>query len=312
MNNRAGFQCRHDYSWCAAIGNIYPTTDKHERFSGGQQQQQKRGPWEDTCKGKLRIKQNFHSLNYFLSVLWQVQDDLQYLRAAFARASEGDIDSRAVELALTRTEHGLQVACEQVEHSSSNNVVTLPAVKRDSTTKPVEPSTTAHGGQHRKSMKEVVSIARQKSPIKQAKRQQQSLTPAVAPNSLSPGQQVQAQHISHLMSQPTHPLTQQILTAHYGLPLPIAGVAGGGGGGGGKKESNRLTAQGQIVTGPTTTHLTTLPRANRRDAQVGIVVVDYGTMVTVGIKFNIGIILCSRHSMYIISIFVWLYTFICS
>ena len=190
---------------------------------------------------------------------------MQYLRAAFARASEGDIDSRTVELALARTEQGLQVACEQVEHSSSNNVVTLPAVKRDSTAKPVEPSTTGCGGQYRKSMKEVVSISRQKSPIKQARKQQQSLVSAVVPNSLSPGQQTQAQHISHLVSQPTHPLTQQILATHYGLPLSSAAVTGGGG----RKESTRL-AQGQIVTGPTTTHLTTLPKANRRDALVGI------------------------------------------
>lgn len=196
---------------------------------------------------------------------------MQYLRAAFARASEGDVDSRAVELALARTEQGLQVACEQVEHSSSNNIVTLPAVKRDSTAiKPTEPSTTAttttgRGGQQRsKSMKEVVSIARQKSPIKQARKQQQqqqqslvSSAAALPFNSLSPGQQAQAQHISHLVSQPTHPLTQQILASHYGLPV-MGGV---------RKESSRL-AQGQIVTGPTTTHLTTLPRANRRDALV--------------------------------------------
>lgn len=120
-------------------------------------------------------------------------------------------------------------------------------------------------------MKEVVNIAGRKSPIKQARRQQQqqqqSLVPAVAvvPNSLSPGQQAQAQHISHLVSQPTHPLTQQILATHYGLPLAVVG-----GGGGGKKESTRL-AQNQIVTGPTTSHLTTLPRANRRDALVWMI-----------------------------------------
>lgn len=199
---------------------------------------------------------------------------MQYLRAALAHASGGDIDSRSVELALARTEQGLQVACEQVEHSNSNNVVTLPAVKRDSTAKPIEPSTTTtsgRGGQQRKSMKEIVNIAGRKSPIKQARRQQQqqqqSLVPAAAvvPNSLSPGQQAQAQHISHLVSQPTHPLTQQILATHYGLPLAVVG-----GGGEGKKESTRL-AQNQIVTGPTTSHLTTLPRANRRDALVWMI-----------------------------------------
>ena len=187
---------------------------------------------------------------------------MQYLRAAFARASDGDVDSKAVELALTRTERGLQVACEQVEHSSGNNVVTLPSVKRD-TTKPVETSTGAGGrsGNQRKSMKELVSVARQRSPMKHARKQQQP--PAVAPNSLSPGQQAQAQHISNLVSQPTHPLTQQILSTHYGLPLPPAVI----GGGGGRRESTRL-AQGQLITGPTTNHLSTLPKDNRRDAQV--------------------------------------------
>ena len=189
---------------------------------------------------------------------------MQYLRAALVRESGGDIDSRSVELALARTEQGLQVACEQVEHSNSNNVVTLPAVKRDSTAKPIEPSATTsngRGGQQRKSMKEVASIAGRKSPIKQARRQQQQQL-----QSLSPGQQAQAQHISHLVSQPTHPLTQQILATHYGLPLPstAAAIAEGGGG---RKESTRL-GQSQIITGPTTSHLTTLPKANRRDALV--------------------------------------------
>ena len=184
---------------------------------------------------------------------------MQYLRAALVRERGGDIDSRSVELALARTEQGLQVACEQVEHSNSNNVVTLPAVKRDSTAKPNEPSTTGTtSGQQRKSMKEVVSIAGRKSPIKQARRQQQQQL-----QSLSPGQQAQAQHISHLVSQPTHPLTQQILATHYGLPLPSTAAAVGGG----RKESTRL-GQSQIITGPTTSHLTTLPRANRRDALV--------------------------------------------
>lgn len=187
---------------------------------------------------------------------------MQYLRAAFARASEGDVDSRAVELALNRTERGLQVACERVENSTSNNVVTLPAVKRHSTT-----TEAGHGGggrhQRAKSMKELVSVARKKSPVKQTARRQQRQQPATvaAPNSLSPGQQVQAQHITHLIAQPSHPLTQHILSSHYGLPPAAAAVSVGV-----KKDGK--PDQGQVVTGSTTNHLTTLPRANRRDAQV--------------------------------------------
>ena len=199
---------------------------------------------------------------------------MQYLRAAFARSSNGHIDSKAVEQALSRTEQGLQVACEKVEHSSNNNVVTLPSVKRDSPTKPLGPSQAsgtnkARGVNQRKSMKEVVSIARKRSPIKQANKQPQPSIPVVAPNSLSPGQQAQAQHVSHLVSNPTHLLTQQILASHYGLPLSSAAVMGGGGGGRKELAGARLIHhQGQIFTGPTTAHLTTLPRANRRDAQV--------------------------------------------
>ena len=174
------------------------------------------------------------------------------------------MDSKAVELALNRTERGLQVACEQFENSGSNNVVTLPAVKRDSTV----PETAAIGRNQRggKSMRELVNVARRRSPIKQTTKKQQ-LPPPPAPNSLSPGQLVQAQHITNLMSKPSHPLTQQLLSSYYGLPggpapsLATAVVAGG------RKEA-RLLPQGQLVTGPTTSHLTTLPQANRRDALV--------------------------------------------
>ena len=199
----------------------------------------------------------------------QVRDDLQYLRAAFARASEGEVDSKAVELALNRTERGLEAACEQYEHSGSNNVVTLPAVKRDST---VQQEAAAGGQTHRgggKSMKELVSIARRRSPIKQTTRKQQALLPPPpAPNSLSPGQLAQAQHITSLMSHPSHPLTQQLLSSYYGLPAPSLATATGGGGAGVGRKDTRLAPQGQVVTGPTTGHLTTLPRANRRDALV--------------------------------------------
>lgn len=112
------------------------------------------------------------------------------------------------------------------------------------------------GRNQQKSMKEVVSIARQRNSIKHTKIQQRP----VAPNSLSPGQQAQAQHISHLVSQPSHPLTQQLLSSYYGLPTPAPTLPGG------KKEAKPV--HGQVITGPTTEHLTTLPRANRRDAQV--------------------------------------------
>ena len=155
---------------------------------------------------------------------WQVQDDLQYLRAAFARANEGEVDSKAVELALKRTERGLQVACERVENSGSENVLTLPAVKRGTVVSGSEAAASSSRNQRNKSMQELMSVARRRSPIKQHTMKQAP----IAPNSFSPGQHVQAQHISQLMSQPSHPLTQQLLSSHYGLPvattMPIVGV----------------------------------------------------------------------------------------
>lgn len=189
---------------------------------------------------------------------WQVQDDLQYLRAAFARASEGEVDSKAVELALNRTEQGLQVACERVVNSGSDNVLTLPAVKRGTVVNGSEPAAASSRNQRNKSMQELVSVAKRRSSIKQHAKKQAP----IAPNSLSPGQHVQAQHISHLMSQPSHPLTQQLLSSFYGLPISTAEplIAGG-------KDKDKLR-QGQLVTGPTSQHLTTLPKAHRRDAQV--------------------------------------------
>lgn len=149
------------------------------------------------------------------------------------------------------------MACERVESSGSNNVVTLPAVKRGSAAAATETAARVRN-QRNKSIEELVSVARKRSPIKQHTKKRAP----VAPNSLSPGQQVQAQHILHLVSHPSHPLTQQLLSSHYGLPLPLPAPLVARGGREGK------LVPGQLVTGPTTDHLTTLPRANRRDAQV--------------------------------------------
>lgn len=150
------------------------------------------------------------------------------------------------------------MACERVENSGSDNVLTLPAVKRGTVVSGSEAAASSSRNQRNKSIQELASVARGRSPIKQHAKKQAP----VVPNSLSPGQHVQAQHISHLMSQPSHPLTQQLLSSHYGLPVAstVAHVGGG-------RVEDKL-GQGQLVTGPTTQHLTTLPKANRRDAQV--------------------------------------------
>ena len=75
---------------------------------------------------------------------------------------------------------------------------------------------------------------------------------------LSPGQQAQVDHMSRLVSSPSHPVTKHLLIDHYNLPTPSVMNRG--------RESKPLT--GQIVTGSTVDALTALPRLNRRDAQV--------------------------------------------
>ena len=46
----------------------------------------------------------------------QVQDDIQHLRAAAARAGEGELDLQALDMAISRTERGINVCvcvCER-------------------------------------------------------------------------------------------------------------------------------------------------------------------------------------------------------
>ncbi len=57
----------------------------------------------------------------FLAV-HQVQDDLAYLRATAARAQDGELDMKALDLAISRTEKGVAAAAESVLASSQNQV----------------------------------------------------------------------------------------------------------------------------------------------------------------------------------------------
>ena len=62
--------------------------------------------------------------------------------------------------------------------------------------------------------------------------------------------------VSHLISLPSHPLTRQMLNTHYNLPTS-------------EGQSTKVKGgQGQVMIGSTVDPLTSLPRANRRDAQV--------------------------------------------
>lgn len=44
-----------------------------------------------------------------LIAILQVQDDIQHLRAAAARAGEGELDLQALDMAISRTEKGINV-----------------------------------------------------------------------------------------------------------------------------------------------------------------------------------------------------------
>lgn len=63
----------------------------------------------------------------------EVQDDLQYLRAATTRGfteSDRDVDLRALDMVLNRTEQGIQAVAEKVLQSTHDHITTLPAVAR--------------------------------------------------------------------------------------------------------------------------------------------------------------------------------------
>ena len=80
------------------------------------------------------------------------------------------------------------------------------------------------------------------------------------PSGLSPGQQAQVDHMSQLVSKPTHPLTRDMLTTHYQLSSSHGNTNIA------TKEAKSVP--GQLQVGSTIKPLSTLPRANRRDAQV--------------------------------------------
>ena len=121
-----------------------------------------------------------------------MQDDIQYLRATAARAGEGELDLQALDMAINRTEKGINVcvcvrvcvcvffhACvcmyvcvilflsppsqavaEHVMHASQSHVTTLPAVIQRGRRR-----TQSDG----RTMQELVSTTARRSPIKQAR-----------------------------------------------------------------------------------------------------------------------------------------------
>lgn len=118
-----------------------------------------------------------------------MQDDIQYLRATAARAGEGELDLQALDMAINRTEKGInvcvcvcvfffmyvcvcmcvyilflsppsQAVAEHVMHASHSHVTTLPAVIQRGRRR-----TQSDG----RTMQELVSTTARRSPIKQAR-----------------------------------------------------------------------------------------------------------------------------------------------
>ena len=125
---------------------------------------------------------------FIMIAILQVQDDIQHLRAAAARAGEGELDLQALDMAISRTEKGinvcvcvcmcvcvrerervqimpyllhlLQAVAECVMRASHSQVTTLPAV--------------VHRGGGRthtegRTMQELITTTARRSPIKQAR-----------------------------------------------------------------------------------------------------------------------------------------------
>ena len=90
-----------------------------------------------------------------------MQDDIQCLRAAVARAGEGELDLQTLDLAIARTERGVQAAAEKVVHAGHSTVETLPAVTQQRE---------KHAAPEGRSMQELVAASRvQHSTMKQAR-----------------------------------------------------------------------------------------------------------------------------------------------
>ena len=80
-------------------------------------------------------------------LILQVQDDLEYLRAA-ARGGRGGeseagldgVDAETLEMILARTQQGMQAVAEQVLQTTQDKITTLPAVARKENAESAKPS----------------------------------------------------------------------------------------------------------------------------------------------------------------------------
>lgn len=194
------------------------------------------------------------------------------------------MDPRVLESMLARTEQAMQVLAEKVMESSQNRVSTLPAVAHRAGGK-----TSTHKGlqQPGKSETRNAHLLRRRYIELLVARHRFTIIIAILlivahacygrggsqnVSSLSPGKMSQVKHLSHLVSQPSHPLARQLLADHYHLPFSDGGSGSDGSSTQQEEqmEQQTTTIKGEVgvMTGTTVEHLTSLPKANRRDALV--------------------------------------------
>ena len=92
----------------------------------------------------------------------------------------------------------------------------------------------------------------------------------------SPGQNIQLQYISKLLSQPTHPCTRQILNDAFGIPCTLKLPPT-------QYKPLHTTCKQKLASGTTIKQLTSLPLINKRNPTV-----IYSTSVSICI-----ILICS-------------------
>ncbi|CAI8053072.1 IQ domain-containing protein H [Geodia barretti] len=181
------------------------------------------------------------------AILARVQDDLQLIRTAVARAGEDAVDREALESVLSRTERGIQVASRQVLSSSLDHVTTLPPVYQQQS----EGSGSSRGRgpsrrrgrseSHKMGLLEMAEHTSRHSPIHQARHY-----------SLSAAEETQLMQRARLVMTPSLPATRKLLSQHYSLPETREA-----------RSLSRSKVRGKVYSGGTVPPLTTLPQRQR-------------------------------------------------
>ncbi|KAK3732917.1 hypothetical protein QZH41_012675, partial [Actinostola sp. cb2023] len=141
---------------------------------------------------------------------------------------------------------------EQVIHSSNNKVLTLPSLDKPFVKKKPDVDSEQQISRlaRSKSAKETTAYKGLLEPILVAKEGNKP-----APNAPAPGQQAKNLRNLQVISNPSNQSARKLLSERYGVALP--NVA--------NKREHPKEVPGKVVTGSTSDHLSTLPKANRVD-----------------------------------------------